>query len=73
MCVKHKKEWLCEFATEPPLTTANICEKFEANGEVHDEHMQRCWRPYTAMGPTSSAMVLEQFTVPTKGCNTMCT
>jgi hypothetical protein len=58
-----QREWQIEFVTESPtrLTIAHIHDKFEANGTVHDGHKQRSGKPCTATGPTSSAMVLEQF------------
>jgi hypothetical protein len=54
-------QWWREFATEPPTQQLHIHDRFEADGTVHDVHKPRSGRPCTAMNPTSSAMVLEQF------------
>jgi predicted GNAT family acetyltransferase len=63
MC-ELRREWLLEFAREPPtrLTIARIRDKFEADVIVHDVKKQISGRTCTATSPASSAMVLEQFT-----------
>jgi hypothetical protein len=58
-----QRQWQREFEMEPPtrLTVARICNKFEADGTVHDVHKQRAGRPGRATSPASSGMVLVQF------------
>jgi hypothetical protein len=69
-----QKEWQIEFALEPPtrLTIAHIHDKFEADGTVHDGHKQRSGKPWIATGPSSSAMVLEQFTQSSQKSTKQC-
>jgi hypothetical protein len=59
---------------DPPirLIISCICDRFEADGTVHDVHKQRSGKPCIATSPTSSAMVFQQFTWPPQKATEQC-
>jgi hypothetical protein len=64
MCLVVSRQWLREFATEPPTRLTIVCirNKFAVDDTMHDVHKQRFGKFCTASSLASSAIVLERFT-----------